>query len=63
MSTGSLTWKEGETQVAGADLHIIQGGSGDPLLVLHDELGQIAPLRYAESLAQDFTLHLSLIHI
>ena len=58
MSTGSLTWKEGETQVAGADLHIIQGGSGDPLLVLHDELGQIAPLRYAESLAQDFTLHM-----
>ena len=58
MSTGSLTWKEGKTQVAGAGLHIIQGGSGDPLLVLHDEMGQTAPLRYAESLAQDFTLHM-----
>ncbi|SVC83311.1 uncharacterized protein METZ01_LOCUS336165, partial [marine metagenome] len=51
MSTGSLTWKEGKTQVAGADLHIIQGGTGDPILVLHDENGQTVPLRYAESLA------------
>ena len=58
MSTGSLIWKEGKTQVAGADLHIIQGGNGDPLLVLHDETGQTSPLRYAESLAQDFTLHM-----
>ena len=58
MSTGSLTWKEGKTQVAGADLHIIQGGSGDPILVLHDENGQTVPLRYAESLAQDFSLHM-----
>jgi len=58
MSTGSLTWKEGKTQVAGTSLHIIQGGSGDPLLVLHDETGQTSPLQYAESLAQDFTLHM-----
>ena len=58
MSTGSLTWTEGKTQIAGTGLHIIQGGSGDPLLVLHDEMGQTNPLRYAESLAQDFTLHM-----
>ncbi len=58
MSTGSLTWKEGKTQVAGTGLHIVQGGSGDPILVLHDEMGQTVPLRYAESLAQDFTLHM-----
>ncbi len=58
MSTGSLTWQEGKTQVAGADLNIVQGGSGDPILVLHDEMGQTAPLRYAESLAQNFSLHM-----
>ena len=58
MSSGSLTWQEGKTEVAGVGLHIIQGGSGDPLLVLHDEMGQTVPLRYAESLAQDFTLHM-----
>ena len=58
MSTGSLTWTEGTTQVAGVALHIVKGGSGDPLLILHDEMGQTAPLRYAEKLAQDFTLHM-----
>jgi pimeloyl-ACP methyl ester carboxylesterase len=58
MSTGSLNWKKGKTQVAGTDLHIIQGGSGDPILVLHDEMGQTVPLHYAESLAQDFALHM-----
>ncbi len=58
MSTGSSIWTEGKTQVAGVDLHIIQGGSGDPVLVLHDEMGQTVPLRYAESLAQDFSLHM-----
>ena len=58
MSTSSLTWTEGTTQIGGAGLHIIQGGNGDPLLVLHDEMGRTAPLRYAEALAQDSTLHL-----
>ena len=58
MSTSSLTWTEGTTQVAGTDLHIVKGGSGHPLLVLHDEMGQTAPLRYAEELAQDYTLHM-----
>ncbi len=58
MSTGSLTWKEGKTEVAGANLHIVQGGRGDPILVLHGEMGQTVPLRYAESLAQDYTLHM-----
>ncbi|MCH7737756.1 MAG: alpha/beta hydrolase [Chloroflexi bacterium] len=58
MSTGSLIWKEGKTQVGGTGLHIVKGGSGDPLLVLHGEMGQTVPLRYEESLAQDFTLHM-----
>ncbi len=58
MSTGSLTWTEASTQAAGVNLHIVTGGSGDPLLVLHDEMGQTAPLRFAEELAGDFTLHM-----
>jgi len=58
MSTGSSIWTKEITKVAGADLHIIQGGSGDPILVLHDEMGQTVPLRYAETLAQDFSLHM-----
>ncbi len=58
MSTSSLTWTEGTTRVAGVNLHIVKGGSGDPLLVLHDEMGRTAPLRFAEELARDFTLHM-----
>ena len=58
MSTGSQTWTQETIQVAGAELHIIQGGTGDPLLVLHDENGQTPPLRYAEVLSEDFTLHM-----
>lgn len=58
MSTGSQTWTQKTIQVAGAELHIIQGGTGDPLLVLHDENGQTPPLRYAEVLSEDFTLHM-----
>ena len=58
MSTSSLTWTEGTTQVAGVGLHIVKGGNGDPLLILHDELGQTPRLRYAEELARDFTLHM-----
>ena len=58
MSAGPSIWKEGNTQVAGSSLHIIQGGSGDPILVLHDEKGQTPPLHYAESLAQNFSLHM-----
>ena len=52
MSTGSPIWTAGKTQVAGTNVHLIQGGTGDPILVLHDEKGQTSPLRYAESLAQ-----------
>lgn len=58
MSTSSLTWTDGTTQIAGVDLHIVKGGDGDPLLILHDEMGQTARLRYMEDLARDFTLHM-----
>ena len=58
MPTSSLTWTETSTQIAGVNLHIVKGGSGDPILVLHDEMGQTIPLRFAEELASDFTLHM-----
>ena len=58
MPTRSSIWTDAKIQVAGTDVHIIQGGNGDPIVVLHDEKGQTPPLRYAESLAQDFSLHM-----
>lgn len=58
MTSSSLTWTEETAQVGGADLHIFKGGSGEPLVVLHDELGQVAPLRYADDLSRNFTIHM-----
>ena len=58
MSTSSLTWTEASTEIAGVNFNIITGGSGEPLLVLHDEMGRTAPLRYTEELAQGSDVHL-----
>ena len=58
MSTSSLTWTEATTQVGGVNLHVVTGGSGDPILVLHDEMGRTPPLRFAEELAGNYTLHM-----
>jgi len=58
MATGSLSWTEETTEIGGVDLHVVKGGNGDPLLILHDEMGQTTPLQYAEELAQDFSLHM-----
>ena len=58
MSTGSLTWHDETIQIGDATLHIRNGGSGEPILVLHDEMGRTEPLKYAEALAQDFSLQM-----
>src|SRR5262249_47791133 len=39
-----------------AELELVKGGSGEPLLVLHDEMGQPGWLRYHDSLARRRTL-------
>ena len=58
MATGSLTWKNEQIQIGDTTLHLRQGGSGDALLVLHDEMGRTEPLRYADGLAQNFSLQM-----
>ncbi|MBT97287.1 MAG: hypothetical protein CL902_01495 [Dehalococcoidia bacterium] len=58
MSTGSITWNDQTIQIGDATLHLRTGGSGAPLLVLHDEMGRTEPLNYATALAQDFSLHM-----
>ena len=56
MSTSSMIWTEGTTQVAGTGLHMIQGGDGEPLLVLHDEMGVQGRLAFSEQLTQNFNV-------
>ena len=58
MATASQTWTEEVVDVAGARVQLVKGGVGEPLLVLHGEMGHPGWLRYHEALAQHHTLHI-----
>jgi pimeloyl-ACP methyl ester carboxylesterase len=49
-------WKEEIVHIAGIEMPVIKGGSGLPLLVLHDELGYPGWLQWNRALAQERTL-------
>jgi pimeloyl-ACP methyl ester carboxylesterase len=49
-------WTEEVTQVAGTNLAFIKGGSGKPLLVLHEELGHPGWMSWHAELAKDHRL-------
>ena len=55
--TTMATWTEERVAVAGAEMQILKGGSGDPLLVLHDESGQPGWLQLHEELAKNYTVY------
>jgi pimeloyl-ACP methyl ester carboxylesterase len=44
-------WREEKVHVGGADLTVIRGGKGKPLLVLHEELGHPGWLQWHSELA------------
>jgi pimeloyl-ACP methyl ester carboxylesterase len=54
--TMAQEWKEVTAKVAGAELTCIQGGSGKPLLVLHEEIGHPGWLRWHTELARSRTV-------
>lgn len=45
-------WREDTIHVGGVDVVVVRGGSGKPLLVLHDELGYTGWMRWNARLAQ-----------
>lgn len=49
-------WREETVHVVGTDLTIIQGGSGNPVLVLHEELGHPGWLRWHSELTRSRTV-------
>ena len=55
MATG---FTEEFVDVGGSRLHILKGGSGEPLLVLHGAGGNLGWLRYAQVLAEKYTVHI-----
>jgi pimeloyl-ACP methyl ester carboxylesterase len=52
----SAEWSEENVSIAGIELRVIKGGSGKPLLILHDELGYPGWLSWQTALAQERTL-------
>jgi pimeloyl-ACP methyl ester carboxylesterase len=55
--TTTATFTEERVQVAGAEMQVLKGGSGDALLVLHDEMGQPGWLELHEELAKSYTVY------
>jgi len=55
-SNGSPEWKEEVVQVDGSALVVVRGGTGRPLLVLHEELGWPGWLKWNSALARSRTL-------
>ncbi len=49
-------WTEETVKVAGTELALVKGGSGKPLLILHDELGYPGWMAWNEALAETRTL-------
>ncbi len=58
MTTTTKSWTEEMIEVAGANIQVVKGGAGDPLLVLHGEMGHPGWMRYHEGLSQGNTLHI-----
>ena len=58
MTTPSAPWTADMIEAAGLKIDLVKGGSGPPLLVLHDELGNPGWLRFHGALARHYTLHL-----
>ena len=56
MVTNPNLWTDERVEAAGASIQLIRGGSGEPLLILHDELGHPGWMRYHQMLAQDYSL-------
>ena len=56
MADNSREWHEETVKVDGINLRVIKGGTGAPLLILHDELGFPGWLKWNSELAKTRTL-------
>ena len=56
MTTATQTWTQEIVEAAGTTVQLVKGGGGQPLVLLHDEMGPPGWMNFHESLAQDFSL-------
>ena len=58
MTAAMQTAQEIRVQVAGGEVVLLKGGSGDPLVIVHHDIGTHGWLRFEQALAERFTVHL-----
>ena len=56
MSTSPPVWTSETASIAGAAVHVARAGDGDPLVVLHHDIGTPERLPFYDALARDFTV-------
>jgi len=56
-SATDVAWTTDEMRVAGSLLRVRKGGAGDPVLVLHHEIGSPERLPFYDALARRFTVY------
>ena len=56
MTTAAQTWTETTVEVANRKMRLLQGGSGEPAVVLHHSTGNPGWLPFHEALAQRFAV-------
>ncbi len=57
MTTTSASWTERFVEVVGGRISMMTAGRGDPLLVLHRDIGNPGQLPFYDRLAQQFTVY------
>lgn len=55
-----IHWTETQRKVGDSELTVIQGGSGDPLVVIHEEIGHPGITNWHTEMAQNHTLMIPL---
>ena len=55
MTQTSQAWTESFVEVAKGKVHLLKGGTGEPLLILHRDVGNPGWLPFYEDLAQRIT--------
>ncbi len=51
-------WTAEDVKLSGATLRLRKGGTGDPLLLLHHDVGSLDRLPFYDALARRFTVYL-----